>query len=390
VGIGRMLAIRSAAVMSGDRRAFMETVASGSRAFARRQQRFFETMQTLPLASYHLTANWVRYGDLARPSDRARYGAAVNVTLPVTEERYAIRGFDGPPIEEDLFLTFLERDGRWLVASDTDLDDLGLESTRHLWDFGPVVATRSPHFLLLRHSCSLSPGCARLPSDILAIAERALRRVDSYWPEPWRHKVVILVPTTTPELHRMLQATFDVNKFVAFAYASEDLEHGLRFVGRRIIMNWKTIANRTSDSLLTILAHELTHVATRSIAGPEIPNFIEEGLAEYVGYNADPSSLSYLDSVVATGGFDGKLPLDFEFITGSARDIYLSYQKGESAVRFFIARWGMRRFVRFYRQLGGQRVVAGTGRFRLDEALRETIGIGITQFQKRWASSVSR
>jgi hypothetical protein len=233
-------------------------------------------------------------------------------------------------------------------------------------------------------------GCAHLPSDILVLAERALTRVDHYWREPWRHKIVILAPTTTGELHRMLQATFDVKKFVAFAYASEDLEHGLRFIGRRIILNWKAIATRTTDSLLTILAHELTHVATRASAGPETPAFIEEGIAEYVGYNGDPSSLSYLRSAVSAGNFDGKLPLDYQFTTGSGRDIYLSYQKAESAVSFFINRWGSARFVRFYRALGRQRVVPGTARFHLDLALRRAIGVGFQGFQKRWASSLTR
>lgn len=367
----------------------MATVA-GSPAFRRRQERLFDSMRRIPFASYRLTANWDRYGDLAKAAGFEQHPGTQAVAIPVTEERYALRGFDDPPIEEDLFYTFEEKDGRWLVVSDTDLNPLGLETTRHLWDFGPVVAKESPHFLLLTHPCAGSMGCAHLPSDILVLAERALTRVDHYWREPWRHKIVILAPTTTGELHRMLQATFDVKKFVAFAYASEDLEHGLRFIGRRIILNWKAIATRTTDSLLTILAHELTHVATRASAGPETPAFIEEGIAEYVGYNGDPSSLSYLRSAVSAGNFDGKLPLDYQFTTGSGRDIYLSYQKAESAVSFFINRWGSARFVRFYRALGRQRVVPGTARFHLDLALRRAIGVGFQGFQKRWASSLTR
>ncbi|MEA2505984.1 MAG: hypothetical protein QOH48_602 [Actinomycetota bacterium] len=387
-GIERMLKIRSEAVMAGDKHAFMTTVAPGAHAFQQRQARLFDYMRKVPFHSYRLFANWTRYGDLAGASVRTRYPRAQKVAIPVTEERYAISGFDRAPIEDDLFYTFVEMQGRWFVASDSDTNSIGLETTRHLWDFGPVVARSSRHFLLLTHPCSGSPGCPHLPSDILAIAESALARVDRYWREPWPHKIVILAPTTTAELHRMLQATFDVNKFVAFAYASEDPEHGLRFIGRRIILNWQAIAGRTTDSLLTILSHELTHVATRGSAGPEIPTFIEEGIAEYVGYNADPASLSYLHSVIGAGRFDGKLPLDYQFTTGTGRDIYLSYQKAESAVRFFIDRWGLTRFVRFYRSLGRQRVVAGTPRFHLDQALRRTIGMGFLRFQKQWASSL--
>jgi hypothetical protein len=383
-----MLAVRSKAVLAGDKRTFMSTVSHGSADFVRDQARLFAAITRVPLRSYRLRAVWARYGDLARATDRARYSGAQRVAIPVTEERYRIQGFDGPAVEEDLFYTFVEQGGRWQVASDSDLNDLGFESARELWDFGPVSVRRSRHFMLLSHPCSAPIGCARLPSDVLGLAETALRRVDRYWQRPWRHRIVISAPTTDAELTRILQATFDVNKFVAFAYSSEDIEHGLRFIGRRIILNWHALANRSSGSVLTILAHELTHVATRSSSGPQIPTFVEEGIAEYVGYNAQPSSLSYLDSVVSTGGFDGKLPRDYQFTTGSATEIFLSYQKAESAVGYFIQRWGLDRFVRFYRGLGRQRVVTGTARWHLGHALQQTIGIGFARFQKEWASSL--
>jgi hypothetical protein len=383
-----LLAARSSSVLAGDKNAFMASVVPGPSPFRRRQARLFDRMTKVSLASYRLAPVWTRLGDLARPSDRARYPSAEAVTIPVTEERYSIRGFDDRPVEEDLFYTFIQDNGRWFVAADSDLNHLGFRTVRHLWDFGPVSARRSAHFLLLSHPCSAAIGCAHLPSGLLDIAEKALTRVDAYWPRSWRHRIVILAPTSTAELRRMLQATFDVNKFVAFAYATEDLEHGLRFIGRRIILNWRALTHRTSDSVLTILAHELTHVATRNSAGPEIPTFVDEGIAEYVGYDADPSSLSYLDSVVQAGRFDGKLPRDYQFVTGSATDIFLSYQKAEAAVRFFIQRWGVDRFVRFYRSLGRQRIVAGTARFHLGKALQHSTGLTLAEFQKRWASSL--
>ena len=389
-GIERVLEARSKAVVAGDKRAFMATVAPGSQAFVRDQARLFGSLSQVPLQSYRLRAVWGRYGDMVRASDRGRYPRAQRVAIPVTEERYRIRGFDGAPVEEDLFYTFVRQGGRWLIASDSDLNDLGLGSARQLWDFGPVTVSRSRHFMLLSHPCSAPIGCAQLPSDVLGVAETALQRVDRFWHVPWRHRIVISAPTTTAELRRILQAPFDVNKFVAFAVSSEDIEHGLRFIGHRIILNWRTVANRSRGSVLTILAHELTHVATRSSSGPEIPTFVEEGIAEYVGYNADPSSLSYLNSVVSAGGFDGKLPRDYQFTTGSATDIFLSYQKAESAVAYFIDRWGLGRFVRFYRELGRQRVVTGTPRWHLDHALRHAIGNGFAQFQKQWASSLRR
>src|SRR5687767_11317970 len=143
----------------------------------------------------------------------------------------------------------------------------------------------------------------------------------------------------------MLQATFDASKFVAFAYSTIDPE-SLGYTGDRIIVNPSVIAGRPREDVVTIMAHELLHIATRDASGPFVPLFADEGLAEVAGYGETPG-LGYFDAIVSGGGFDSALPEDFQFSTGTANDIYLSYQEAQSAVRFFINRWGLRRFVAF-------------------------------------------
>jgi hypothetical protein len=186
----------------------------------------------------------------------------------------------------------------------------------------------------------------------------------------------------------MIQATFELDNFVAFAYSSEDLSEGIDYTGNRIILNPPAFGGRSTESTRTILAHELLHIATRDASGPFVPAFVEEGFAEYVGYDADRSSLGFLNAEIGAGNFDRQIPDDFEFTIGTGSDIFRSYQESESAVFYFIERWGLTRFKRFYRRLGRVEVEPGTTRYWLDKALRRTIGMDTDAFEKAWADSI--
>lgn len=384
--IQELLDRRSAAFLARDRGGFLATIDRSDRDFVERQQRLFDNSEPIPFAEYELVADWERYGDLARPRDVEDHTGSEQVLIPLTQERYRIKGFDNAPAVEDAFYTFVERDGEWLIADDTDLDDIGLLTVRHPWDLGPLVATRSKHFLALGPDCA-GDGSLCADEDLLAVAEEALERTNATWTEPWRNRVVLVVPPSDEALQRMLQATFDAGKFVAFAYSTVDPD-SLAYTGHRIVVNPSVIAGRPRDDVVTIMAHELLHIATRDASGPFVPLFADEGLAEVAGYGSSPG-LDYFDAVVSGGGFDSSLPEDFQFSTGSGNDIYLSYQEAQSAVRFFIDRWGREEFVRFYRRLGRARIAEGLATWHVERALRRTIGIGLRGFEKAWASSIA-
>jgi hypothetical protein len=216
--IQELLDRRAEAVMARDRDGFMSTVSRDSIEFVQRQRQLFQWMGEVPLRSYRLVANWERYGDLARPSDIDRYRNADAVVIPLTEERYRVAGYDSQPAVEDMYYTFVSRNGRWLIAEDTDLDDLTLYTARHLWDFGPVRKVSSEHFLLLQHPCVPEIPCRSVGEDLLSLAEQALGRVARYWRVPWPRQVALLVPGSEQELRRMIQATFELDAFVAFTY----------------------------------------------------------------------------------------------------------------------------------------------------------------------------
>lgn len=386
--IQTLLDRRARAFVEQDEAAFMATLGRTNAEFYRHQRRMFRWALPVPFRSYRLVARWSRHGDLARASDLGRYPGADAVSIPLTEERYRIGAFDQREAVEDIFFTFARQDGAWRIVDDSDLTHVGLPSARHLWDFGPVTRARSRHFLLLRHTCGSRIGCPPSTEGVLALAEEALQRVESYWHVPWRKRVVVVAPTTTTELTRMLQTTFDLDNFVAFAASSVDLERGFSYGGHRILFNPEAIANRPSSDVLTILTHELVHVATRPASGPFVPVFVDEGVAEHVAQDGRPEALAFLGAVVDGGAFDRRLPSDIEFLTGSGTDIYTSYQEAQSAVRFFVDRWGLDRLEDLYVRLGRPAVAAGTTEYHVDRALRATVGLSKAEFERAWAHSV--
>jgi hypothetical protein len=383
--IQELLDRRAVAVMARDLDGFMATVSGDSRAFVRRQLRLFKRIGGVPLASYRLVARPDRFGDLVTDSVRAVYPGADAVAIPVTEERYRLDGFDRDEAIEDMYYTFVQRDGEWLIAEDTDLDDLTFYSGRHLWDFSRVNAKRAGRFLLLEPQCR---RCPQAPGAAIRLARRALQRVRGYWDAAWNKRVPIVIPTSSKDLKRMLKVTFELDNFVAFAYSSVDRSDGVDYTGHRILLNPDAFQARSSSSTLRVLAHELLHVATRSSSGPFVPAFVEEGIAEFVGQNNDPTALSFFYGEVAAGNFDGRLPEDFRFVIGSGTDVFRSYQKAYSATRFFVDRWGLRKLVRFYRRLGAVEVAPGTTEYHVDRALRRTIGVSLDEFERSWAGSI--
>lgn len=383
--IQELLDRRSQAIIDHDIKSFSSTISSAEPEFRSQQIAMFRRMDRLPLASYRLVARWDRFGDLVRPSDRSGYSGVQDIAIPVTEERYRLRGYDRAPAVEDIFFTFVREEGEWRIASDTDLDDATLFSARHPWDFRQVHIRERGHFLLLEPACE---SCGTAPPSALSLAEVARRRVAGYWTAPWHKRVPLVVPSNGADLKRILQVTFDVGNFVAFAVSSVDLRDGVDYSGHRIILNPNAFRGRPSDSTLDIFAHELVHVATRAVSGPFVPTWVEEGIAEYVGHEGDTAALFFFSQEAAAGAFDGRLPDGFEFTIGNGLSIFRSYQKSYSAVEYFVKRWGLPEFVRFYRRLGRAEVAPGLPEYHVDRALRKTIGIGLARFERGWASSI--
>lgn len=378
--IREVLSRRAEAVRTGDERTFMATVDRANPTFVRRQRLLFRGFQAVGVGDYRLRLSRRFWPELTTDREVDRYGTDAQPTVLHVEERSVIEGFDRQPALDELYLTFVRRPDGWKVASDSDLDDVSLKSGRKLWEFGPVITRRSEHFLYLSH-----PDLASAAGPILDEAEAALEEVDDGWPRPWHRRVVLLAPSETEEVQRILQATFDLDVFVAFAYSSVDRSEDWDLVGHRVILNWDNFSSYPEVSQQRVLTHELLHIATREDNGPMVPTFVDEGIADWV---AGDTSTYVLDQQVSRGNFDRRLPRDFEFITGSGRSIAGAYQESLSAIRYAVDRFGADAVAELYGILGSARLAPGTPRYHVDRAMRAAFEVGYAQFERGWADWV--
>jgi len=351
-------------------------MAAAPAPFERRQLRLFDNLESLPLAAYELEADWGALGDLARAQDAGRYQGEDSVAIPLTHERYRISGYDKRLVHQDLYLTFLEVDGRWSIGGDDDLEDLGLYSARNVWDFSGVRTTSSKHFLALEPDDGPSSGDA-----LVQIAETSLAGVDRYWTRPWHRKVPLLAPGSSEDLARIIQSTYPVENYLAFAFWTGGADQN---PGVRVIVNPDRFA--FASDVYGVLTHELTHVAALYSRGSFTPSSLDEGLAQYIGEQGDPAAIAGADAA-ARSARPG-LPENYEFFVGDGATVFDTYQRSLSAVAYFIDRYGFRRFQRFYVTLGRATRVPGTFRYQFDHALEETIGLDRREFERAWASSI--
>lgn len=375
--IDEVLERRSRAILERDRTAFLSTIDRRDEGFVRDQITLFDSIREIPLVSYRLTADWSAYGDLARPSDRQRYGDAEEIAIPLTTLRYRIRAYDDKPVIQDLYFTFVRRGEGWLIAADDDLDDLGFFSAREPWDSGPVVVTETEDFFGVAGRCS---GCPQLGGTLTAAAQ-ALGVVNRQWGPRWDRKVPIYAPRGSEELGRIIQATYPLDNYVAFAFwtGGEGQDPGAR-----IIVNPARFAGGDTELAVSVLTHELFHVASLPHSGPFVPNAIEEGYAQYVQYEGSSAVISAADASAT-----GRLPADYVFFLSDPDAVLQAYRTSLSAVGFIAERWGAKALERFYVRLGRAGHDPGTASFHLDRAMRRTLGVGVEKFHRLWASSIA-
>ena len=368
-----VLDARAAAVRSGDAGAFMATVdPEAPRSFREAQARHFEGLRSLPLASFALRADTDDTGDLAVAA-AGRYGRA-SVFLPRTRQLYRLEGYDDRDAVDELWLTFVDRGGRWYVGGDGDLEALGLETDRQLWDFGPVTLLRGEHVLVLSH-----PEQAARAEALAAMAEEAMAAFGGIWDQAWSGKVPLVVPGSVDELERLLESTVDLDKFVAFASYGSDRADGWEATAPRIVVQDSRLTRYDRARQVETLVHELVHVASAQLSGPFVPSWVHEGVADWAA-TGRPTG------VRRPAGGDGLLPRDYEMSTGPSASIVRAYGESRAAMSLLAARRGNGAPTAFFRELGAARVAPGSADHHTDDALRRSAGLTLGELERAWAA----
>lgn len=355
---------RAAAVASGDRAGFLATIdPQANAAFKEAQARSYDGLRSVPITGYRLTARLDDTGDLA---------TRAGVFLPETRATYRIEGYDDRDAVDTLWLTFVQRDGRWFVGADDDVVAVGLDTARNLWDFGPVRLLRTEHFLVVSH-----PDKASRADELAALAEEAHRAIRAVWTQPWSGRIPMIVPSSTEQLEELLQSTIDLDKFVAFVSYGFVRDTGFEATAPRLFVQDATFFRNSRRFQVQTLVHELVHAATAGSTGPFTPVWLHEGLAEWLATGRSSSTRP-------PKGSDGTTPRSYEFTTGSQDDIVRAYAEARTLTAA-LARTHPP--VELFKALGEARVAPGDEDYHVDAAMRRLFGIGTADLEAQWRGS---
>ena len=371
--VQRLLAARTAALTAGDRDAWLGAVdPNASSEFRAAQARSFDGLRALPLENYRLVARLDDSGDL---SAGLSYPGTSRRFLPETRQVYRLTGFDDRDAIDTLWWTYVERGGRWYIAADSDLRDLGLDTTRNIWDLGAMRVRATAHFLVLSH-----PEQAERADALASIAEDAMTTHASRWSRPWLQRIPLVLPGSVDELETMLQSTFDLDNFVAFVSYGVVRDTGFAPTAPRIFIQDRNLGRYSREFQIETLVHELVHAASVPLIGPLIPSWVHEGLADWVAKGRGASE-------ARPRGSDGKIPRDYEFTIGGGTAIVRSYEESRSSVTYLAGRHGLDAPANLFAALGAASVAPGNSDYQVDRALRAVTGNGFDSFERAWAKS---
>jgi hypothetical protein len=371
-----VLAARARAVLRHDRAAFLATIDQRRTTFYRAQAALFDRMVTVPFSdlAYRVAAPG---RDLSNARVRRTY-APSQVYLSEVEASYRFRRQDSAPTTSRYYYTFTLTPAGWRLGGQGDLPAPRTGDVE-IWDATPVRSLATTRTLVVYH-----PSDRALAQRLLNAAEQGFSQVDASWPE-WDHKVVILVPRDQAEAERLLHGR-DLSDTAAVSASHVEAGALRRVLGNRVIVNTTFMKGYSTLAVQLVIAHEMTHVATRTV-GLGVPLFLVEGFADYTAFRPVDLPLRVtrqaLAITVRDGGFDGRLPTDAEIVGPNGA---LAYDKASTFCLWVSRTYGQAKLRSLYASFSIYQERATT--LEADEQMRRTLGISLATAQSRWAAFV--
>jgi hypothetical protein len=373
-----VLRARATAVLAHDRAGFVATLDDPASTFGRRQLSVFAALATLPLGSFDYGTP--QPGPALPPQRRAALGGDAWVArVPAA---YSLRGYDTGRRSYQAYFTVVRRGGLWRMADDRDG-----ETQQQVWDLPGVHVVSDERVLV---AGNVPDSTLR---SYLRVGARAVDDVNAVWTPTWPGRLVLIAPRTESQARAQLaEDQGDLGQVAAVTDGSQSVTTGLA-AADRIVVNPAAFARLRPAGRQVVISHESTHVAVRASAGGQVPTWLSEGFADYVGYRSTdlPRRVvaeALLDQVRA-GDLPRSLP-DAQDFDATRSTIAPSYNAAWLAVCLIADVWGQKRLVAFYRAAtdrhrGSQRSTAQVGA-RLDRAFVEVLSTTRAAFTSRWRS----
>lgn len=190
-----------------------------------------------------------------------------------------------------------------------------------------------------------APGLAGIARDV----DSAVPAVRSVLPT-WTSTVTVLAPSDPVVMAELVGGDF--GDPLALRQVSAVTTGPASGSGAVVVVNTEALSTLTALGRRVVLAHELTHVATREAGGAPVAAWLTEGFADYVGFRRTgvPDAVAAQDAVaeVRAGRLPGALPAAASFLPTHGTTSP-AYQQAWLACRVIAARWGEAALVALYR-----------------------------------------
>jgi hypothetical protein len=367
-GIGDLLARRARAVRDHDKAAFLALIDPTAEQFRAAQSELFDRLAPVPLSgwSYQLAGDGP-----ALPKDRSVLLPKGSTIARVLLD-YRLEGSDSQ-VEREQYFTVVPRGGQWLLAGNDDATASGLKTEPDIWDLGPVRVVRGQSSLVL------GDASQKDLQSLATEADRGVRDVGGVWKRTWSRHPVVVLPKTQSDMAALIGNNGKGLSQIA-AVTTGSFESGLSR-GDRIVVNpdaWRTLG---ALGQRVVLAHEMTHLATRAITVNDVPIWLSEGFADYVAYQAIevPTNVvagDVLDDVRAGKG-PTQLPDDAAFDAAKG-DIAAAYEGAWLACRMIAERYGQKKLIALYVSYADNKPAPQSG------DIKATLGISEGDLVKQW------
>ena len=343
--VGALLAERGRAVVGRDRAAWVRTAAPGSPAAAAAR---WARLAAVRFARWDYDVREVAPAAAAAGGDR-RYAVRARLATRLAEA-------DTASAVTDVTLDVVEREGTWTVLAERPAGE-----RRAPWDVGEVAVVEGVRTLVVGVG---GVGRAELGA-VAALADEAVAGVRGIWGPGWDHgagtRAVIVVPATTADLGALLGRDADRLDQIAAVATVEGAGTGTG--AARVWVHRSVMDSLTPLGRLIVLRHELLHVAAGAAATSATPLWLEEGLAEYVGYRGSGVLVRVVAGDVLPALGSGRLralPGDEDFDAGG-RSLAAAYERAWLACRYVASRWGEKALLAQHSPHIDVRVVSGAG-----------------------------
>jgi hypothetical protein len=353
-----LLDVRARALLRGDRRAFMATVDRGT-TVRRRQSALFDNLQVLPVEKlyYGVERN-------AMVPDEVRGGG--KTLRPPVVEHVQITGVNKRPVSNDVSMTFVQRGDRWLLGSERE--DESFQSQSRPW-YGARIETAGDSKLLV-----VTDRGAKVDADeLLGQTRSALAAVTGVLDRQPTEPLLVDATTNGAATELSNSSGEDAAAVSYTTFASDRL--GADYIGDagQVVKANPDYVTQLVENDET-LRHELTHYVLSGY-GRSNPQWVTEGIAEYVGYQPGTLAQSYITDERLERLIDEREVR----LTPPGRwgdEPELDYLSAEAFTEFLVARNGLEQYLEmmdlFERLARSRSVIYGEG--IVDEVLKRIYG----------------